>query len=244
MKINKSYLPFHIPSCVATLLKIPKFDKIITPVDKGHALYLGIQCLLGLPESVAKLGKIQGQFGIDGYSGSESRSTSAWPIIMHIVGSNIKPFPISNYVGRKSPKDLNKFLESFANGIQLLEKDGVFVSKKRIKFPFSLHSIVTDTNGRSFVSGTRDHLFRSADGHRCDQVSTTQYRRAVFKAEIGNKRTDKSFYDREHPEHHNLKNNTILTRTVLEEIGIGMIPPCKARGVDQPLRVLNLRRDL
>lgn len=110
LKIHKSYLPFPIPACARTLLKIPKFAKNITPVDEGHALYLGIQeCLLGLPESVAKLGRIQGQFGMDGYSSSESKSNTAWPIIMYIVGSNIKPFPISNYVGRKSPKDLNKF---------------------------------------------------------------------------------------------------------------------------------------
>lgn len=197
-------MPFQIPCTAATLLKIPKIPKDIIPIDSGHAIYIGIQnCMLALPESLCELEIIEAQFGIDGFQQTKSKSTSSWPIIMYIVGSNIKPFAIHNYIGTKSPKDLNKYLERFAAEVDRLQKEGVLVSRKKIRKPFSLQCIVTDTKGRSFITGTRDHAFRAAGCHRCDQVSVSIEGRAVFSAEVGQLRTDETFFNRVHANHHN-----------------------------------------
>lgn len=224
LKIQKNFMSFQIPTTAATLLKIPKVPREIIAIDSGHAIYMGIEnCLLALPESVCELDVIRAQFGIDGFQQTKSKSTSSWPIIMYIIGSNIQPFPIHNYIGRRHPKDLNKYLEKFAAEVDRLQKNGVLVSSKKILKPFSLHSIVTDTKGRCFVAGTRDNAFRAAGCHRCDQVSITVNGRAVFTAEVGQLRTDESFYNRVHPNHHNDLYKTIATRTVIERIGIKMI---------------------
>lgn len=114
-------------------------------------------------------------------------------------------------------------MEKFAAEVDRLQKEGVLVSSKKIRMPFSLNSIVTDTKGRCFVTGTRDNAFRAAGCHRCDQVSITVDRRAVFTPEVGQLRTDESFYNRVHALHHNELYNTIEKRTVLERIGVGMI---------------------
>lgn len=103
-------------------LKFPKIPKDIIAIDCGHQIYIAIEnYMLALPDSVCDSEGIRAQFGIDGFENFKSKVTTFWPIIMYIIGSNIKPFPISNYIGRSHPKDLNKFLEKFAAEVNRLQ---------------------------------------------------------------------------------------------------------------------------
>lgn len=155
----------------------------------------------------------------DGFQFASSSKIVGWPIFGSIVGLDLSPFIIGIYIGASKPKTIDQFflplLQEYQNildegGIRVKLNDGFHL------IPLKIRLIVTDTPARCFVASTHYHT-HTFGCHRCHAKMVKRN----FPSTKGEARTDQTFADRTHSEHHSDEHK--LKFSILERFGFLMI---------------------
>ncbi|KAB0803122.1 hypothetical protein PPYR_00092 [Photinus pyralis] len=152
---------------------------------------------------------------IDGLPLSKSSAIQFWPILCAILSSEFytTPFPIGIFEGNTKPDDVNQFLKKFVDETNTILQSGIILDHKTIVV--KLHAIVCDAPAKAYVCGIKNHT-----GYfgcpKCIQQGEFIENRVVFTETSSSERTDASFKNRIHPEHHR-------ETTALEKLPIGMV---------------------
>lgn len=187
----------------------------IENVSSGKFAYFGIETGLisRIQDGLKKeLVSVSMTVGVDGIPVSKSSNNQFWPILGIINESiNDKPFVIGLYYGSKKPSNSN-FLLKFVEDCMRLKADGVCVNN--VKFSFSVSKFCADAPARSFLKAIKSH--NSYFGcERCN-VEGEWLGRVIFPIDNSNVRTNETFRNKTHPEHH-------IGDSVLLQLGIDMI---------------------
>lgn len=147
------FLNFPIPKSGKTVMRVPvKTPKPIV-VAPGHYIHIGLEMALAhVPVSVAKLAKLILDFNLDGVKMTESPVSCSWPIMCHIVGSNLKPFPVGVYLGPQQPASANEYLRMFVEELLRINGRKVLVSSLKKEMEVELRLFSTDTKARTFIT--------------------------------------------------------------------------------------------
>ncbi|XP_031356986.1 uncharacterized protein LOC116180936 [Photinus pyralis] len=152
---------------------------------------------------------------IDGLPLSKSSAIQFWPILCAILSSEFytTPFPIGIFEGNTKPDDVNQFLKKFVDETNTILQSSIILDHKTIVV--KLHAIVCDAPAKAYVCGIKNHT-----GYfgcpKCIQQGEFIENRVVFTETSSSERTDASFKNRIHPEHHR-------ETTALEKLPIGMV---------------------
>jgi len=112
------------------------------------------------------------------------------------------PFPVALYYGDTKPGNVDEYLNDFIEEINLLQKDGVYIDKK--KYAVQLKHIICDIPARKFLKQIKGHGGYAA----CEQCEVYGKRvgfpnqRVVYPDEDCHKRSDQSFREQHQKEHH------------------------------------------
>lgn len=238
LHILKFKANLDLPQSSETLLKTPR--KKITPrsLTKGEYQHFSLEnqlknashdFLLDPSNDVIDL-----DIGMDGLPPFKSSPKVLFPILGAFTGKpKISPFIIGSYFGVGDPADADEFLEPFVDEASKLIIEGFEIRpgiKKRIK----IHHIGCDSPAKAFVKRVKYHTGKSSC-HFCNQLAKSLHRRMVFETSVGEPRTDSSFRNRTHPEHHSPE--SMVEQIALEKLpGIDMVksfPP-------DPMHLLDL----
>jgi len=192
----------------------------IKSLGNGHYIHFGIASTLKrfiqiYSNKFIKGNEIKLNINIDGLPLSKSSGSQFWPIMASIEDIDVYtlPFIISIYHGMCKPNDANDFLLDFVNDFILLSSTGIIVSNK--KYTITLNAILCDAPAKSFITYTKGHTGYFSCS-KCIQEGDFVRNRVVF-SEIHNMlRTNDTFKNRIHVEHH-------TGDSILEKLGIGMI---------------------
>lgn len=137
-------------------------------------------------------------------------------MLASIVDDNIpyvKPFPISIYHGFNKPSNSNDFLQNFIEESLPLLESGITLNGTTIKV--NIKAIICDAPAKAFVTCVKSHT-----GYfgctKCIQEGKFLENRVTFPELDSALRTDLSFKNRIHSEHHK-------STSILESLGIGMV---------------------
>ncbi|KAJ8681372.1 hypothetical protein QAD02_017159 [Eretmocerus hayati] len=175
--------------------------------DKSEFVYFGIEEYLKksvnpnlhLEEMIIFL-----KFFVDGIPLFKSSSIEFWPILGQVFCEShdvYKPFNIATWCGEGKPKSVEFFFSKFIKELNHLFKNGIEIEGK--KFSVKCKCFICDRPARSFVKQTQGH----AGFYACERCQLAAFRlvgTTVFPTERGEMRTDKSFRQKSHLEHHNL----------------------------------------
>lgn len=145
-----------------------------------------------------------------------------WPIIGAF--SQIKTVPlflIGRYTGHSTPCSICEFVFNFASEVKVLQDKGIAVGPNKVVKPFRKRLFSCDAPARSFISGTIGHTGKHGCS-KCCPIGTKPYKSGIlFESEIKGIRTNDSFENRLHPDHHlaQFKN----AKSSLKTIGIKMV---------------------
>lgn len=209
------------PKSAKTLLRTPREPTIAAPMTPGHYYHFGIkQGILSYPgEELQKLDNVMIDIGTDGFQFASSSKIVGWPIFGSIVGFEQSAFIIGLYIGKAKPDSIDDFMLPFMQEYQaILDEGGISIDQTNgfhlIKIKIRL--FVTDTPARCFVVSTHYHT-HTFGCHRCH----AQMVRRNFPALIGDIRTDSTFTERKHTEHHSDEHK--VKYSILERFGFNMI---------------------
>lgn len=209
------------PKCAKTLLRTPREPTIAIPMTPGHYYHLGINLgMLSYPkEELLKLNSVFIDIATDGFQFASSSKIVGWPIFGSIVGLELCPFIIGIYIGKTKPDTIDDFMLPFLQEYQNILNDGGI----RVPLDDGFHLIsikvrlfVTDTPARCFVVSTHYHT-HSFGCHRCNAKMV----RRNFPSTKGETRTDQTFADRTHSDHHSTEHK--VKYSALERYGFLMI---------------------
>jgi hypothetical protein len=224
LKLFKECFELEIPSDIRTVLGTPRYQIGEIPMSHGNYYHFGIQ------EMLQKFNldflfvdeKIVLDFGIDGVPLYDSSRMELWPIIARFVDKKNAPvFLVGAWCGASKPKDSNEFLAPLANEINDLKMNGVLVTRQNLSKKLEIRAFVCDTVARSALKGVYGH--GSILGcQNCDLDKVKCINRRTFPTVAGPSRTDATFEQRTHTNHHHLEYKSIGSH-VLEECGIKMV---------------------
>ena len=147
------FLNFPIPKSGKTVMKVPVKTPKPVVVSPGHYIHIGLEkALAHVPVSVTQLAKIILDFNLDGVVMTESPVSCSWPIMCHIVGSNIRPFPVGVYLGPKQPESPNEYLRMFVEELHHIRGRKVLVSSLKKEMDVEIRLFSTDTKARTFIT--------------------------------------------------------------------------------------------
>lgn len=213
----------NLPSTAKTLLKTPHSTIVPKSILPGEYIHFGIQNYFSNNEFtfLKNSDVVSIDIGIDGLKVFNSSSLSLWPILGAITDMpNSIPFLIGCYCGYKQPACCDSYLQEFAEEVEKLQKDGIEIAKNLQKKTFKIRLFSCDAPARAFVTGVKYH--QAFDGcSKCCQKGVRRSNRTVYSTVKSALRTDASYIERRDIEHHNVKYAN--QRTVLENIGIGMV---------------------
>lgn len=213
----------NLPKSSKTLMKTPHSTIIPKQILPGEYIHFGIQnhFLNNNLRFLRTNDEISIDIGIDGLKVFNSSSLCLWPILGAVVNKpNVTPFLIGCYCGYKQPSCSELFLKDFADEVDKLQKEGILIDKNIPKKPFKIRLFSCDAPARAFVTGVKYH--QAFDGcSKCDQKGIRRSNRTVYSTSKSIERTDLSYIERRDIAHHNQK--FVNQRTVLENIGIGMV---------------------
>lgn len=209
----------HIPKCYATLMKTPLKKIVLKTLHPGMYFHYGIQSHFSnnsynFLESATEI-KID--IGIDGASLFKSSQITIWPIMGAFVDMpNTKSFLIGCYCGNSKPTSPDDFLSDFVEEVNVLKTAGIHINGNSKKLPLVIRCFSGDAPARAYLSGIIYHNGKHGCP-RCD-ATTTESPKTTY---CGNPRTDNTFKQRIHPDHHNPK--FLHKKSILEEMGIKMV---------------------
>lgn len=217
--LNKSHGGYPLDS--RTLLRTPRKPTIPIIMLPGKYFHYGLlKALLSYPFAVLiKLGLLLIDFSTDGFAFANSSKRCGWPIFVSIVGSNLSPVLIGLYIGEsKKPDNIDDFMRYLVE--ELRELDGKIEvpsgPNEVVILEFKIRCFIADSPGRCFVVSSRYHNHKYGC-HRCNQATVNRNLQNCK----GEPRTDESFYNRTHPDHHSDKHKTL--HSLLEIFGFKMI---------------------
>lgn len=209
-----------LPKDVRVLLQTPRnVSRTFKCMDSGRYLHFGISS--GLQRSIQIYSdfiignKIKLNINIDGVPLSKSSGSQFWPIMASIedVDTYTSPFVIGVYHGLCKPNDANDFLLDFINDFLLLSQTGIIVNNT--KYTVTIKAIMCDAPAKSFITYTKGHTGYFSCS-KCIQESDFVCHRVVFLETNSMLRTNDTFKNRIHIEHH-------TGDSILEKIAIGMV---------------------
>lgn len=137
---------------------------------------------------------------IDGLPIYSTSSKQFWPILGHIKNiPNSNPFIIGIYLGTSKPKNADCFLNDFIEEMLSIDEDGLAVDDFVLKV--KLCAIICDMPAKAFVKYIKGHnAYYSCT--MCIQSGEFMNGRMCFPECDSTLRTDMSFRNRTHEEHH------------------------------------------
>ena len=180
----------------------------IRALAQGQYLHIGIENNLTKfdDKTLMETDAISIDIGIDGVPLFKSSSEALWPILGCISHRHdLMPFIIGVFCGVGHPKCVDSFLHEFVNEATELTKNGILVTRHKIRKPFSVRLFICDTPAKSFIVGSKHHTALNGC-HKCQQVGQRVKNRSVYQTEMGILRTDENFAARDDIKHHNVMN--------------------------------------
>lgn len=193
-----------LPKCCKTLVKPPKSSNIV-PMDNGNFLTIGIRNEL---EKLLKSGvKVKNEciavdIFADGVGVAKSSTSALWPICIRVVEAD-EILLTHLFHGMSKPKNVNNFLRPFVDEFNEL-KDGFELNGTT--YTLCVRSIIADIPARQFLLDTMLYSgYNSCTVHGVRVLNRTTYPGVDFEP-----RTDSSFRNRTHADHHHSLEPTMI----------------------------------
>lgn len=214
---------YSLPRTRETLVRTTR-TKIIPRVcypGEYHHFGLGNALAQMNISSLAECQSVELDIGIDGLSLSKSSKLKIWPILGSFSSSlNSSPFLIGAYVGYHDPDDIDNFLLDFVNELKVLLVNGVNVTPRLINKPLFIRCFVCDSPARSFLAGVYGHQ-SNVGCNKCNQQCVRTSGKKTYLTVKGHPRTDDTFKQRAHLNHHKEKFQNQIS--LLETLNVGMV---------------------
>lgn len=222
LKIINNYPMFgSLPKTYETLVQTPRNIQIRS-VPPGKYFHLGVKyavsSIIDYYSPILLEGTLQLDLNIDGIPIYSSSKTQFWPIlgqIKNIKGSS--PFLIGIYCGKKKPNCVKQYLEDLI--IDLKDMQENFLEYKDKFYKIKLRAVICDAPARSYVKCVKGHNGYSSCNF-CIQEGVFDKSRMYFPETNATLRTDTSFRNKIHEDHH-LEEGDIISP--FEELDIDMI---------------------
>lgn len=206
LREDPSYCTNNLPADPRTLLKTPN-KSYGKKLGSGLFHYFGIAETLNslcitLNINVTSSTEFFLAVNIDGLPLSKSSASSFWPILCSVKSIEAlknKVFLVALYHGNKKPSP-NDFLLDFVNECAKLTTNGILI--KTVICKFKIEMLICDTPAKSFVLSLKSHSgYFSCT--KCNQEGE-MINNVICFVETENfvKRTNDSFRNKLHPEHH------------------------------------------
>ena len=187
--------------------------KDIVPSNGGFYYHHGVKKALTTWIGVSHYndGDIKIQINIDGLPVFRSSSVQLWPILGLVKGEVVtKPFIIGLFIGRTKPSV--DFLNIFVEEMETLMANGMTVQDQH--FNILISGIICDTPARCLIKQSKLY----SGYHGCDKCAEPgQFNgRMTFPGISAERRTNESFRNRVHPQHH-------VGESPLERLNINMV---------------------
>lgn len=228
LKILQTKVP-DLPKTCKSLLQTPKNarDDII-PMCQGSYLHIGLMHMLSIFLSQNNLSSriITLDVGIDGTPTTNSSDTELWPILVNVVGFE-DILLVGLYFGSGKPKDSSgspeEFLTPFVTEVlNILEKGGISFQNEIYEIKF--RAFVMDSPARAFIMNTLSH----AGYHSCTKCTVPGIRianRTVFHGVNYELRSDFTFRNRIHRNHHHSDDTTMIERLPIDCVKMVPVDP-------------------
>lgn len=155
LKVLSPFMPFALPKRGRTVMKLPVKTPSPIIVAPGQYIHIGVEnALKYVPVSVTGLEKIVLDINLDGVCMAESPPVTSWPIMLSIVGSNVRPFPCGVYIGPGQPGNANEYLRMFVEEMLQIRGRKVLVSSSQKEMSVEIRLFCCDTKARTFITGT------------------------------------------------------------------------------------------
>lgn len=219
--LNRYPLGNTLPKTYETLVGTPR-NIVIHKVEPGEYFHLGVEfCLRKIlefysPTNISDPLKID--VNIDGLPLYKSSNKQFWPILGKLTNiSNSEPFLIGIYMGKKKPESVDSYLKYFIEEmITLYESNIIF---NNIIYGVKIGKIILDMPAKAFVKCTKSHNgYYSC--HFCIQSGMYVKGRMSFPEMNATLRTDESFRNKVHEEHH-LDDGKVMSP--FERLNINMV---------------------
>ncbi len=195
-----------LPKFCKTLVETPKSNNIV-PMDNGHFLNIGIRNEL---TNLITSGKISNEcisvdIFADGVGVAISSTSALWPICIRAVEPN-EILLTHLFHGMAKPKDVNNCLRPFVEEFNEL-KDGFDINGTT--YTLCIRSIIADTPARQYLLDTILHSgYNSCT--KCTVHGVRILHRTTFPGVDFEPRTDSSFRNRVHTDHHHSLEPTMI----------------------------------
>lgn len=195
-----------LPKCCKTLVYTPKSNNIV-PMDNGNFLNIGIRNEL---TKLITSGKVKNEcisvdIFADGVGVAKSSTSALWPICIRAVESD-EILLTHLFHGMAKPKDVNNFLQPFVVEFNEI-KDGFEFNGTT--YTLCIRSIIADTPARQYLLDTILHSgYNSCT--KCTVHGVRVLNRTTFPGVDFEPRTDFSFRNRVHADHHHSSELTMI----------------------------------
>lgn len=212
-----------LPKNRETLLGTPKHSIHPRICSPGHYYHYGLQkCLLRSNFSfLDTIDVVKIDINIDGVSLSKSSLLKLWPILGAFVDQpNVSPFLIGCYYGYEDPESIDDYIKESVDEMTEIRDNGCKVTPREILKPLEIRVFSCDMPGRSFVKGVKGHSSKFGCD-KCHQECVTIAGKMTYLTVTGEERTDETFRNRTHIDHH--QPQYLQMRSRLEELNLGMV---------------------
>ncbi|KAJ6634605.1 hypothetical protein Bhyg_13180 [Pseudolycoriella hygida] len=188
-----------LPKSCKTLVSTPKSNNIVA-MDNGQFLILGLQNELKKYIELSKTvinSCIALDIFADGVGSAKSSSSVLWSILIRVVETR-EILMTHLFHGMSKPKNVNNFLQPFVNEFNEV-KDGFEVNCE--SYTLCVRAVIADTPARKFLLDTILHSgYNSCT--KCVVQGVRVHNKTTFPGANFELRTDSSFRNREHKDHH------------------------------------------
>lgn len=208
LKILRPRIIPALPKNTKTLLKLhchgPKVEQMeAADGSMGEFLYFGLKENLEkmIDTSLHDTDTILIECNIDGFTPFKSSKKTMWPILCKIYTKLdlYEPFTVALFSGNGKPKSSKDFAQKFIVELNLLKTASIVLDGKSYKV--KLLYFVCDTPARSFLKNIISHVgFNACE--RCLVYGEKKLKVTVFLNVNAEIRTNESFRQFIHPEHH------------------------------------------
>lgn len=223
LKLLRENGHFELPKNRETLLGTPTNSIQPRVCFPGQYYHFSLrECLLRSNFSfLDTIDVVRIDINIDGVSLSKCSRLKLWPILGAFVDEpNISPFLIGCYCGYADPKNTDDYIQEFVTEMREIMENGCNVTPREILKPVEIRTFTCDMPGRSFVKGVKGHQSKFGCD-KCNQECKTIEGKMTYLTVTGEDRTDETFRNRTHIEHH--QPQYLRMRSMLEELNLGMV---------------------
>ncbi|XP_037041508.1 uncharacterized protein LOC119078138 [Bradysia coprophila] len=218
-----------LPKTCKSLLQTPKNAfKNIVPMCQGSYLHIGLQNILYTFLSTNNVSSriITLDVGIDGTPSTNSSDTELWPILVNVLGFE-DILLVGCYFGTGKPKDdaesPEEFLTPFVTEVLEILKNGGIVFQNE-SFELKFRAFVMDTPARAFIMNTLAHTgYHSCT--KCTVVGMKIANRTVFHGVDYELRSNVTFRNRTHRNHHHSDAITMIERLPIDCVKMVPVDP-------------------